>query len=618
MDVQLPDGTTVKGVPDGTSKAELATKLKANGRDVPAEWFAPEKSAAEARKPDLFDKVRGGIEAVGEPILSVASSIPASIAGNVAGAVDTIAGGGFGTPEATRRGAQRAQSVTEALTYVPRNKAAQGALETAGKAFDASKIAGLNPAIGFDFPRGAAGGVREAGRHAGSLGAEASTAALEDVISNVRGNPPATGMAGIGSAETDAAKMRRERAASLPVPLNLSKGQAERGFEQQRFERETAKQGKVGEPLRQHYAEQNSRILQNFDSWVDQVGAESPNLRATGQAVDKALVDKSKKAKSRINDAYEKARTAGELEAPVATDALVEYLEKNRPAAVNAPVLTTIEQKLLQLGGATRDAKGALTPGRIPLNDFEEIRKLIGQVSDSTPTNAHFGREAKGVIDAATEGAGGKLYKEARKLRYEYGKEFEQHGAIDKLLSTKTGTTDRKVAFEDVFSHSILSGSYDDLAALRRTLQTGGDAGQQAWKELQGETLKYLKQEATKGISTDIKGNPIVSAAGLDRAIKNLDREGKLDLLYGKKGAQQLRDVNDIAKDVFTSPPGAVNTSGTGAVVLEALSNMVVGKLPTALGKGLSAAKGYFDERKTRKRVKDSIGQLPVVPGGGP
>jgi hypothetical protein len=41
MDVQLPDGTLVKGVPDGTSKLELATKLKANGKSVPDSWLQP-------------------------------------------------------------------------------------------------------------------------------------------------------------------------------------------------------------------------------------------------------------------------------------------------------------------------------------------------------------------------------------------------------------------------------------------------------------------------------------------------------------------------------------------------------------------------------------------------
>lgn len=34
MDVQLPDGTIIQGIPEGTSKAELTAKLKANGYDV--------------------------------------------------------------------------------------------------------------------------------------------------------------------------------------------------------------------------------------------------------------------------------------------------------------------------------------------------------------------------------------------------------------------------------------------------------------------------------------------------------------------------------------------------------------------------------------------------------
>lgn len=41
MDVTLPNGTTINGVPDGTTKAQLAAKLTANGMDVPAEWMAP-------------------------------------------------------------------------------------------------------------------------------------------------------------------------------------------------------------------------------------------------------------------------------------------------------------------------------------------------------------------------------------------------------------------------------------------------------------------------------------------------------------------------------------------------------------------------------------------------
>lgn len=40
MDVRLPDGTVIKDVPEGTTKADLVTKLQKNGMAVPSEWLA--------------------------------------------------------------------------------------------------------------------------------------------------------------------------------------------------------------------------------------------------------------------------------------------------------------------------------------------------------------------------------------------------------------------------------------------------------------------------------------------------------------------------------------------------------------------------------------------------
>lgn len=52
MDVRLPDGTIIQGVPENTTKAELVAKLQRNGMQVPGEWLrdaapaAPEVPAA--------------------------------------------------------------------------------------------------------------------------------------------------------------------------------------------------------------------------------------------------------------------------------------------------------------------------------------------------------------------------------------------------------------------------------------------------------------------------------------------------------------------------------------------------------------------------------------------
>lgn len=47
MDVRLPDGTIIKNVPDGTTKADLVAKLQSNGMAVPSEWL----QAAPAAQP---------------------------------------------------------------------------------------------------------------------------------------------------------------------------------------------------------------------------------------------------------------------------------------------------------------------------------------------------------------------------------------------------------------------------------------------------------------------------------------------------------------------------------------------------------------------------------------
>lgn len=41
MNVELPDGTVIQDIPEGTTKAQLAERLTANGMKVPKEWMAP-------------------------------------------------------------------------------------------------------------------------------------------------------------------------------------------------------------------------------------------------------------------------------------------------------------------------------------------------------------------------------------------------------------------------------------------------------------------------------------------------------------------------------------------------------------------------------------------------
>jgi hypothetical protein len=73
MDVRLPDGTIIKGVPDGMSKADLTAKLVANGYDVSkleAPAAAPSEIPAQRKERGFFGTIGAPIQAASEGIIS--------------------------------------------------------------------------------------------------------------------------------------------------------------------------------------------------------------------------------------------------------------------------------------------------------------------------------------------------------------------------------------------------------------------------------------------------------------------------------------------------------------------------------------------------------------------
>jgi hypothetical protein len=413
-------------------------------------------------------------------------------------------------------------------------------------------------------------------------------------------------MAGVGAAEVPEAVTRYQMGQQLRVPVKLSKGMAERDLAIQQFEAETAKQypETIGKPLIVNKAEANDAILQNFDAYVDATGKETFGLRETGKVVDSALVNQAKLAKDDINKAYKLAKESGEMQEPVSYAPLETYIAKQTPTvrAKLAPILDAVDEQL-----KVNDPNNTKT---IPINSMEDIYQFINKNYD--PSDAvgmlHAG-EMKKLINFATENKGGELYQAARKLRTNYSKQFEDIGAIDKLLRTKKGTTDRAVAFEDVFKHSILDGSRDDVASIGLALKKGGAEGQQAWKELQGQTIQHIKDKVTSSIDVDSFGNPVVSPAKFKSVIKELDQDGKLDYIFGKKGAEEVRNLYETTLNVNAPLKGAVNYSNTSSALMKALD--AISLSPVARAVGVKQVREKVKESGIKKQVKESVNYVP-------
>lgn len=607
--LEFPDGTAPEVV-QATVKRVLSGKGEIPGNEG---GYSPQKKDERSGAKKLDDTLTGGLEAGLSMVTGATTGLLGRVGGTIGGIAGSVATGKFGTQEGAAGAGESAEEGARKLTFEPKTEAGKEALEAIGQFFDKTKLAGLGPIAATEgqASTSAARQARPAVRPAAGFAAKVVKQGAEEVrdtaaagarkvfAKDIPDEALPSEMVGVGSAQTEQAAMRRARAESLPVPIKLSKGEAERTFEQQRFEHEAAKNPKTGGPLRAHYAENNEKILKNFDAWLDQTGAEAGSLRATGQAVTDAVVNKSNKAKTEIRSAYNAARESGDMRERIDVSPLQKYLDEHQPEAINAPVLTSAEAKLARV--IDKD-------GTVSINDLEEVRKMVGRLSGKDATNATFGGEVKKVIDTLTEGKGGEQYKKARSLRFRYAQEFEDHAVVDRLLSFKPGTKDRAVAYEDVFGHTILKGSLDDVRAIRKTLQTAGKEGDQAWRELQGATIQHFKDEITKNVQIDHAGNRLISPARLDRLVNELDKDGKLDFIFGKQGAQQIRDVNGIAQDVFTSPPGSVNTSNT-ASVLTTLLDKVASKTTGVpfVGSGVGFISNEIRNARERKLVKKAL-----------
>jgi hypothetical protein len=105
MDVRLPDGTVIKGVPDGMSKADLTAKLAANGYDVSKLNAAPAPIAAapaapaitsipgpRVAEPSFYQTARE----LFSPTVEALGAVGGGALGSMGGPLGTVAGAGLG------------------------------------------------------------------------------------------------------------------------------------------------------------------------------------------------------------------------------------------------------------------------------------------------------------------------------------------------------------------------------------------------------------------------------------------------------------------------------------------------------------------------------------------
>ncbi|MEN9885558.1 MAG: hypothetical protein RL758_136 [Pseudomonadota bacterium] len=667
---------------DKAGDADAARRLAVAVRDARANQSAADRIPGAGPAPQkqeehgIAQRIGNEIVGAGEAALSMASAIPATVAGGAGSTLQTVAGlihAALGNDEQARAliSDPNFERTMQSMVYRPRTDAGQRDAEAAmnfvaplaglggeaaalsqamrlgrsgatagttaraateGIARDAGAI--VSPAVGEAAAAGAAKAIDATANAARTVQRSATTLPSRAwaKISKQESTPTPGTMGSAGAAGTDVAAQRVATAESVGLTgeAALTRGQATRDPAQLKFETDTAgKNMELGGAIRQRRIAQNEALLRTIENDIDSTGAISPTVRATGKSVDKALTAQYARDKASVDAAYTAARkspeagrivdqtaqvTIGEGDRAI-TGTPIDYINQQPTGLPSSAVADSARQYAVKLGIADME-NGKLVPRPATIQQMEDWRSSISQSIDSMKdADIRHGTIMKGLIDAQTEPAIGPIFRNARNMRTRLAQNFEDRATVAKLLSKKPGTQDRAVALEDVFDHSIMKGSLDDVRNMRRILQRGGEDGAQAWRELQGQTLKRIRDDATKSVAADSAGNRVLSPAALDKSIRALDHDGKLEFIFGKLGAQRLRDINDIAQVAKTVPPeAAINFSNTATTLLTASADLgaaLVTGVPAPLATATKLGLKHIKDRNLRARINDALSYNP-------
>lgn len=604
---------------------------------------AQQQASAQQPEPSLGERLTGAGEAGLSTLTGVTGGTLGMAAGATKGIAESILDGTFGTQQAAYLVEQKAMQGAEALTYAPRTPTGQQYTQNVGEvmqqAIPVTPFTAELVAIGAGS-RLAAPGLAAAARQAAEPAVMAATKAAQSgkalagkamEVTGLREPVAAPGSgrnAGAASVQMDT--IRADKAANLPEPVTLTRGAETRDPAQLAFEKEQMK-GSLGAPLRNRAEENNLQVLANFDHVVDATGGAAHDLASAGNSVVKALSDGLKSAKNETNIAYAKAKNSPEANAVVdpstavsigegenaITGSLIDYLNSKVTGVPSSAVPDAAKKIMIKMGIAEEDEAGNLVGRPSTVRQMEDLRKeLTGSAKWDDRVGVREETIIKRLIDAQTEPVAGPLYQKARALRAAQARKYENRAIVARLITNRKGMDDPRVAVDQVFRASVLNGSPEEITFLKRVLNTSGEQGQQAWKDLKAATVQHIRNEATKGMGMDSADNPLVSPAKLHQVVNSLDKNGRLDIMLGKKNADVIRDLNDVVRYVNTVPPGTlINNSGTAGTILAAMGEAgtmgALTGLPVPVLTTLRLLSKEMKNARMRAKIKHALNLKP-------
>lgn len=578
----------------------------------------------QAEPTSMLDTATG----VGEAALTLGTGAVGGTVGMLGGALGGIAqsilNGTFGTREANQRVQESASKGAESLTYMPRGQVGQEIVGGVGQALQS--VPPFIPVIG---PLGTTltQGVRQAALPAAAIaqrGTAAATTSARRAVEGARtgmrelvGSEPVTNQPLRTAAGAQATPLELQRSTEAGMAgLKLSEGEVKRSPELLAWEKEKAKTPEFQEQFLQRQQENNRAALSKFEQVLDDTGAETGTLSDTGiKAVDTLMKGwESEKAKTR--SLYDAFRASPEASMNVDASPVIGFINE-QPVGVSGitGITDTARQNAVRLGIASMDESGNLVPLPTTLGKLEDFRQSVSAMGAATPNDKRLTSILKRNIDDVGDPIGGNITKAMRAQRQRQAQKYENRAIVSRLLMEKKGRDDPQTPIEDVFQKTILSARPSEIQHIKRVMLTIGDGeGKQAWKELQGATVRHLMESADAGIGAD--NLPVISAAKLNKSLQALDKNGKLDLVLGKSAAEEVRNLNQVLQYIQSTPPlTSINNSGTARTVMallaESAATGAATGVPLPVIQGMKMLRKEISDRKTKSRITRALNYKP-------
>lgn len=430
-----------------------------------------------------------------------------------------------------------------------------------------------------------------------SMGAAASSPRL-DILPPELQQAVRTAVQQTGGAINPDVFGRHAEAASLPVPMKLTQGQATQDphlISQEMNDR--ARSPGMVERLNQ----QNQHLIDNIQAMRDRVGPDvfSANPVEHGDTLIRAYKDKAAEADANTSAKYQALREAAGGDFPVDAKSLYD----NASSALHKQLLFEHAPN-----GPMAQLSRMAESGSMTFEQFEALRTNLSRIQ-RTATDGNE-RYAAGVIRNAMEelplkGEAAKLKPLADDARATARAQFQ---AVEADPAYKAAVSDSVPP--DRFVQRFITGqsaTRDGVETMRENLQHDPVAVQ----TLGVATLDHLRRAA--GINDMGDGN--FSQAGFNRALQA--QSPKMVSLVDPKTSDQLETLGNVARYTQNQPRGSyVNNSNTAvalfgehaAHLLEKGANSLTGGIVPV---GTMVRKG-LENRQIQKRTNQAL-----APGAG-